>query len=140
VGFVKCAIIEQKKMEAEGIGGGKMVEEELKALSIEGGQFEKETLPGQGFNRPIQVETLEAIGGWEKRLEAPGRNAAALDGQQSTATFVLHPQAPPRIAVLLRGRYARVELRAERGLELYGVLWLFFGCERRGALSLALSL
>jgi hypothetical protein len=49
-------------MEARGIGCSKVIEEQLEALGIERGQFEKETLSGKGFNRAVQVETLEAIG------------------------------------------------------------------------------
>jgi hypothetical protein len=139
-GFVKRAIIEQEEMEADRIGGGQVVEEELKAVRIEGGQFQKETLPGEGFYRAVEVETLEAIGGRHHRLNSARGKAATHNRQEPTATFVLYPQAPLLIAVLVSVRYARVELRAERRLKLARILGLFFGCERRGALSFAFNL
>ena len=37
---------------------------QLKALGIEGRQCQKETLPREWFDGPVQVETLEAIRGW----------------------------------------------------------------------------
>jgi hypothetical protein len=42
---VKSPVIEQEEREAGRIGGGEVVEEELKALGIESGQFQKEALP-----------------------------------------------------------------------------------------------
>ena len=127
-------------MEADGISGGKVVEEELKALRIEGGQFEKETLPGEGFDRAVEVETLEAIGRRHNWLDAACGEPATQNGEEPTPTFVLHPQPPLLIALLLRTGYTCVEVRAERRLKLDAVLGLFFGCERRGALSFAFSL
>jgi hypothetical protein len=140
VSFVKGPIIEEEEMEASGIGGRKVVEEQLKALRIESGQFEKETLAAEGFYSPVHVETLEAIGGGHHRLNPARGQAATQNRQEPTATFVLHPQPPLQIAVLVSLGYAGLELRGERRLELARVLGLFFGCERRGALSLALSL
>ena len=137
---MKRAIIEQEEMEAGRVSRSKVVEEELKALGIKSGQFEKETLSSEGFDVPVQVETLEAIGRGHERLDTARREPTTQNGQESTPTFVLHPQPPLRIALLLSVRYARVELRTERSLELDRVLGLFFGCERRGALSFALSL
>lgn len=126
-------------MEAGGISSGKMIKEELKALSIEEGQFQKEAPPCQRFDCPVQIETLEAIRRREQGLDAAGSDATPYDGQQATATFVLGPQPPLPIALLLGARYASLEVRAERGLELGDVLSLFFGCERRGALGLAFN-
>jgi len=60
---VKRAIIEQEEREADGIGRSKVVEEKLKALGIEGRQFQKETLPREWSDGPVQGETLEAIRG-----------------------------------------------------------------------------
>jgi hypothetical protein len=40
-------------MEAGGIGGDEMVEKELKALRIEGWQFEKEALPRERFDGAV---------------------------------------------------------------------------------------
>ena len=139
-GSVKGAIIEEEEMEARRSGGSKMVEEELKALGIEGGQFQKETLPGEGFDGTVQVETLEAIGRRHDWLDAACGEPAAQNGQQPTATFVLYPQPPLPIALLLCTGYPCLEVCTERRLKLDAVLGLFFGCERRGALSFALSL
>jgi hypothetical protein len=126
-------------MEAGRIRAGKVIEEELKALSIQERQFQKEALSRQWFDRPVQVETLEAVGRGDERLDPAGRDTAAYDGQQAAATFVLRPQPPLPIAVLLGAGYVRLEVRAERGLELGDGLRLFFGCERRGVLGLAFN-
>jgi hypothetical protein len=138
--FVERPIIEQEEREAGRVGGGKMIEEQLKALRIEGGQFQKEALPRERLDRAVQVEALEMIGRRQERVDTTGGDPAAQDGQEPTATFVLHPQPPLPIALLLRTGYARLELGVERGLELNHLLGLFFGWERRGALSFALSL
>ena len=49
-------------------------------------------------------------------------------------------EPPLLIAVLERGCYAPLEVRAKGGLEVGDLCGLFFGCERRGALGLAWSL
>ena len=49
-------------MELDGMSRREVIEKELKALSVEGRQFEKETLAGSWFDSPIQIETLKAIG------------------------------------------------------------------------------
>jgi hypothetical protein len=137
---VTRAISEQEEREADGSGRSQVGEEKVKALGIEGRQFQKETLPREWFDGPVQGETLEAIGGWEERLDAARREPAAQNRQEPTATFVLDPQAPLAIALLVGTGYARVELRPERSLELDTIRGLFCGCERRGALSFAFSL
>ena len=124
-------------MEADGIGRSKVVEEKLKALSIKERQFQKETLPGEGFDRAVEVETLEAIGRRHDWLDAACGEPATQTGEEPTPTFVLHPQPPLLIALLLRTGYTCVEVRAERRLKLDAVLGLFFGCERRGDFGLA---
>jgi len=124
-------------MKIGGIGSGEMIKEELKALSIEQGQFEKETFPRPRVHRAVQIETLKAIGAGQQGLNAAGRDTATPDGQQTAATFVLGPEASLGIAVLLDAVYALLQLRTERGLALRHVLGLFFGGERRGALGLA---
>ena len=73
-------------------------------------------------------------------MDAAGRDTAAEDRQQTTATFVLDPQAPLAIALRVSAGYARLELGGKRGLELDCVLGLFFGWERRGAFSFAFNL
>jgi hypothetical protein len=137
---VKGPIIEQQQVEAGGISGGELIEEELKALRIEERQFEKEALPGPRFHRPVQVETLEAVGRGQERLHAASGDAAAHDRQEPTAAFILSPDPPLPIAALLCRVDRGQELRAERVLELGNFSGLFFGWERRGALGLAPSL
>jgi hypothetical protein len=58
---VKGPIVEQQQMEARGSKSSKVLEEELKALSIQDRQFQKEALPRPRFNRPVQIKTREAI-------------------------------------------------------------------------------
>ena len=79
MGFVIGPIIEQEQMEAGGIGGGKMVEEELKAVRIESGQFEKEALPRERFHSAVQVETLEVIRRRQERLDATSSDPPAMN-------------------------------------------------------------
>jgi len=52
-GFGKGAVIQEQEMEALGIGGGKVVQEELKALGIEQRRLKKEALAGQRFHGPV---------------------------------------------------------------------------------------
>jgi hypothetical protein len=61
LGFVKGPVVQQEQMEASGSQSGEVIEEELKALSIQERQFQKEALSRQWFDCPVQVETLEAI-------------------------------------------------------------------------------
>jgi hypothetical protein len=127
-------------MKPGGIGGGKVIEEDLKALGIEQRQLEKEALAGQRFHDPIEIEILKTVGRGQERVHPTGGDAAAHEGEQATARFVLGPEAPLRVALLLSTGYACLDVRAESCLKGDDVLKLFFGCERRGALSLAWSL
>ena len=133
-------IVQREEMEASRIGGDKMVEEELKALRIQGWHFQKEALAGEGFDRSVQIETLEVIRRGQKWLDPTSSDATAHDRQQATAAFVLDPQPPLPVALPLGAGYTRSELGVERGLELDPVLGLFFGWERRGAFSFAFNL
>ena len=118
----------------------KVVKEELKALGIEQRQLEKEARAGQRFHDPVEVETLEAVGRGQERVHPAGGDPAAHEGEQATARFVLGPEPPLRVAVLLSTGYACLDVRAESCLKGDDVLKLFFGCARRGALSWARSL
>jgi hypothetical protein len=138
--FVKRAIIEEEQVEAGRISGGKMVEEELKPVRIEGGQCEKEALASERLDRAVQGESLEVIRRWQERLDATSRDPTTQKWQEPTATFVLHPQPPLLIPLLVGTRDTHAELSGERGLELRDGFGLFFGCERRGALSFASNL
>src|SRR5215213_3213229 len=115
-------------MEALRVGGGKVVQEELKALGIEQQQLEKEALAGQRFHGPVQGEALETVGRRQERWHPAGCDPAAHDGEQATAGFVLGPQAPLRVAVLASSRYACLELRPKGRLEVGDLCGLFFGC------------
>ena len=137
---MKRPIVQQEEMEASRIGGGKMVEEELKALRIQSWHFQKEALAGEWFDRPVQREKLEVIRSGQTSLAPTSSDATAHDRQQATAAFVLDPQPPLPVALPLGAGYTRSELGVERRLELDPVLGLFFGCERRGALSFAFNL
>ena len=75
--FVKRSIIEEEQVEAGGIGGSQMVEEELKAVRIEVRQFEKETLPRERFHSAVQVERLEVIRRRQERLDATSSDPTA---------------------------------------------------------------
>ena len=58
---MKGAVVEEQQMEGGRIKGGEVIEEELKALSVQERQFQKEALPCEWLDRPVQVETFEAI-------------------------------------------------------------------------------
>jgi hypothetical protein len=62
LGFMKGAVVEQQQMKLGGMGRREVIEEELKAVSIEGGQFQKKAPSRQRFNSSVQIETLKAIG------------------------------------------------------------------------------
>ena len=134
---MKGPIIEQQQMEAGGISGGKMIKKELRAWGVEPRQFHKEALPRPRFHCAVQGETLEAVRRGQERLDPAGGDAAAHDGQQTTATFILRPHPPLPLAALPGAVYMRSEVRAERDVKLRNVLRGFFGWERRGALGLA---
>ena len=127
-------------MELDGMSRREVIEKELKALSVEGRQFEKETLAGSWFDSPIQIETLKAISAGHQRLNSASGDAVSEDGQESTATLILHPEAPLPISVLLGRRSVAQKMDREGLLKLCDRLRLFFGCERRGALGLARNL
>ena len=95
-----------------GVNGSKVIEEELKALGIEEGQFQKEALSRQRLDGPIHIEAFEAIRRREEWLNPTGSDAAAHNREQAAATLILGPQAPLPIAVVLGAGYACWELRA----------------------------
>src|SRR5262245_46106934 len=117
-----------------------MVEEEVKSVRIEGGQCEKEALASQRLDRAVPVESLEVIRRRQERLDATSRDPTTQNWQEPTATFVLPPPPPLGISLLVGTGATHAELSGERGLELRDVFGLFFGCERRGALSFAFTL
>lgn len=114
-----------------------MIEEEVKARSVQARQFQTEALPCEGGDRSVQIETLEAVCRGQERVDPTSGETAAHDRQQATAPVVLGPPAPLPVAGLPGAGYARLELRSARGLEPGAALRLFFGGERRGALGLA---
>ena len=99
--FVKSAIVKQEQMKISGRGSSEMLEEELKALSIEEGQFEKETFPRLRFHCPVQIHTLKAIGGGEHGLDAAGGDPVAHDRQKPATAFILRPHATARVTPLV---------------------------------------
>lgn len=115
---MKGAIVEQEQMEGGRISRSEVSKEELKALGIKDGQFQKEALPRQRFHCAVQVETLEAVGRREEGVDAAGRDAAADDGQESATTLILSPHAPLLIAALLGRLDLGQEPRAQRVLEV----------------------
>ena len=98
VGLVKGPIIEDEEMEVGRSGGGQLLQEELKERAAERGQLQKEALACRRFHRPIQVETLEPIGGREHGLPAPSGDPAAHDRQQATPRFILRPHSALGVA------------------------------------------
>ena len=88
-------------MEVGGIEGGEMVEKELKAFGIEGGELQKEVRPGSGFHRAIQIQALKAIGGGHQGLGATRGNPMPHDGQEPAAAFILGPHATAKVAPLV---------------------------------------
>ena len=91
MGLVKGAIIEDEEMKVGRRGGSQLLQEELKERAAERGQLQKEALACRRFHGPIQIETLEPIGGREHGLQAPGRDPAAHDWQHATPRFILRP-------------------------------------------------
>jgi hypothetical protein len=80
LGFMKRAIIEQQQVEADGIGRGEMLEEELKALGIEERQFQKEPLASHWLHCPVQIHALKAIRSRDDGLDPTGGNPMPHDG------------------------------------------------------------
>jgi hypothetical protein len=99
-GFVKRAVGEQQHVKLSGRGSGEMSEEELKALSIEEGECEKEACPRPQFPRTLQIETLEAIGSGYHGRDAPRGNPLPHDRQEPAPAFILRPHATVRVTPL----------------------------------------
>ena len=85
------------------VGRRKVSKEELKALRVEGWQFQKAALAGEGFDRAIDVHILPLILGPQQRLHAARSDTMAQDGEQATTALVLGPQAHPLVAPLACG-------------------------------------
>ncbi len=95
---MKGPIIEDEEMEVGRRSGGQLLQEELKERAGQRGQLQKEALARRRFRGPIQIETLESIGGRDHGLQAPGGDPAAHDRQQATPTFILRPHPALGIA------------------------------------------
>jgi hypothetical protein len=78
------------------------------------GQFEKETLACERLDRAVQVESLEVIRSWQERLDATCSDPTTQNWQEPTATFVLHPQPPLGISLLVGTGDTHAELSGER--------------------------
>jgi hypothetical protein len=111
---MKRAVIEQEEMEARGVGSSEMLQEEVKALRIEGGQFQKEALPGHWFHGAIEIPALKAIGGRHDGLAPAGGNPMTHDGQEPAAALILRPHTTVQVPVLASSVDGRQEL--SRGL------------------------
>jgi hypothetical protein len=140
LGLVKGASVEQQQVELGGTGRREVVEEEVKALGVEQGQFQKEALAGLRLHGSVQVETLEAVGRGQQGLDPARGEPAAHEGEEPTATFLLCPHPPLWLPWLEGRRGVSQEVAREGRLKLRAVLRLFFGCERRGALGWARNL
>ena len=64
-----------------GRSGGQLLQEEVKEGSVEGRQLQQEALACRRFHSPLQLETLEPLGGRHHGLQAPGGDPAAHDRQ-----------------------------------------------------------
>jgi hypothetical protein len=133
-------ILEEAQVEAGWSSGGKMVEEEWKPVRSEGRQVEKEALAGERLARAVQGESLGVLRRWQERLDATSRDPTTQNGQEPPAPFVLDPQPPLGIALRVGTGDTQAELSGKRGLELRDGCGLFFGWERRGAVSFAFNL
>ena len=80
-GLVKGAIIKDEEMEVVRGGGSQLLQEELEEGAGERGEFQKEALARRRFHGPIQIQTLEPIGGRDRGLQAPGGDPATHDRQ-----------------------------------------------------------
>jgi hypothetical protein len=81
--------------------------------------------------------SYQILSGGHQGLDAAGGDAMTKNRQEATATFILGPEAPLPIALLLRPGYTGLELGVEGRLKVSDGLKLFFGCARRGDLGLA---
>ena len=95
---MKGPSIEDEEMEVGRRGGGQLFQEELEEAAVQCGQLQKEALACRRFHSPIQIETLEPIGGRYYGLQAPGGDPAAQDRQQATPRFILRPHPALGIA------------------------------------------
>jgi hypothetical protein len=123
---MRATVVEKQEIQAirEGLREG--VDEEVKALGVEIGQFEEKALPGGGCHRAIDVEPLEDMLHRPDGLHPTGRETAAPNGQEAEAAFILAEDPDGTQIVswnsLLEVRLTR-RLESRNGLRIFLCDW-----------------
>jgi hypothetical protein len=89
LGCMRAAIVQQPEIQAVGEGRCEGVDEQLKALGVQIGQFQEEPFTGGGLHGAIDIEPLKDVLDGANGLDALGRETPAADGQEAEAAFVL---------------------------------------------------
>jgi hypothetical protein len=76
-----------------GVGGGELVQKDLQAIAVRGGQFQHKALAAVGRHGPAKPEVLKALLEGADRFDARQGEPPTLDGVEAKAAFILHPQA-----------------------------------------------
>jgi hypothetical protein len=86
---MRAAVVQEQEIQAVREGRREGVDEQLKALGVQIGQFQEEPFTGGGLYGAIDIEPLKDVLDCANGLDALGCEAPAADGQEAEAAFVL---------------------------------------------------
>ena len=90
---VRRSIIEHQEIEPISISLCEVVKENLKQAPVESWQFEKKAFASQWLDAAVELKTLQFVLVGCQRFDAAQGQAAAQDGDEAEATFILCPNA-----------------------------------------------
>ena len=131
--LVKRPMITDEKVVRLRKGGGEIGQPPWEGRTVQGRQFEQETLAGGRFDGPVELKRRARRPHRRKRLYPAGRKPSPADRQQAHPTVILgkHVDQGPGGA----GRTRLVEDRGESGLEWGHGFGAFLACDGRGRLG-----
>jgi len=88
---VRRSIIEHQQIEPVSVSLCEVVEENLTQASVESWQFKKKAFATQWLDAAVEVKTLQFVLVWGERFDSAQGHAAAQDGDEAEAAFVLRP-------------------------------------------------
>jgi hypothetical protein len=136
---VEGGSVESQERKAFAVGGRKVIEEEVNALTMEGRQSQKEALAGERCSRAIPRPMLPAIPGAQQGVYAARGEAVTQEGEHAAAALSLCPEADPGVAWLARGLPRSEGLLGTAAGTRRARSRVFWGWERRGAVGFACS-
>lgn len=101
---MKSASVEEHNVEALAILLRKLLQKDLKALTIEGRHFQEEAIPCRRFNSSIKIIVFKSKLYLPHRFHSRHGDAAALDGMQAEPGFILTKDPDRLVSRLLRSK------------------------------------